>query len=315
LASNTILFADDSATMRVIMEKTFAAEPYDVVAVASGEAALPAARSRRPNIIVLDAGLSDISGYELCQSIRKDETLKNTPVILMFGVSHPYDESKGKECGVSAFIKKPFDTTQLIEKVAELTTAAPAEVIPIDEIEAIPLGQEPKLAAPPPPPPPPRKPTEPAASPLPGLTGSKKTIDFPPRPAARPVPIPQEPSPEDVQMSPEPVASPRPEPIRAATLAELAQVDQAGAPLPQSSTSEAIELDTPPRRSETSAVIASSVDESLTRIAEKVGGLSPGQVEAIRILSSEIIEKVVWEVVPELAETLIKEELARLLEE
>jgi hypothetical protein len=50
-------------------------------------------------------------------------------------------------------------------------------------------------------------------------------------------------------------------------------------------------------------------------LEQKAASLSPEQVEAIRAVAREVIERVVWEVVPDLAETLIKEELARLLKE
>jgi DNA-binding response OmpR family regulator len=334
LASNIILFADDSATMRIIMEKTFAAEHYEVIAVPSGEAALSAARSKRPSIIVLDTGLSDLSGYDLCQTIRNDSSLRATPVILMSGVSHPYDEAKGLAAGASAFIKKPFDTGQLIEKVAELVGATTSDGIPLSDIEPIPLGVEPKLAPAPPAPPPapmhsgavapmsipvPKPALDPAGSSLRRPMGSKDTIEFGTMPRPAP-PRPMAGAPQPLIMPPPskaPVAPQQPpEAIKATTLAELAQMGQDGAPVAQTSANEAIELETPARQVPKPRVeIAAKVDEQAARIAQKVGGLTPEQVEAIRILSTEIVEKVVWEVVPELAETLIKEELSRLLQE
>lgn len=328
MANNTILFADDSATMRIIMEKTFAAEPYEVLAVPSGEAALATARAKNPAVIIVDAGLSDLSGYDLCQTIRGDAALKSTPVVLMSGISHPYDEARGKACGATLFMKKPFDTTQLIEKVVELSGATTSDAIPISDLEPIPLGVEPKIAAfaPPPPPPPPPSPVHAAPAPMPERaatdpssaalrrpTGTKETMEFGMphlRPAPRPVPAP-----DSAFSTPLTQPESRPaEPIKVSTLAELAQMGHDGRPVTHTAASDAIELDspTPPKaRPEVSA----RVDARVAEVARQVGGLTAEQVEAIRVLSTEIVEKVVWEVVPELAETLIKEELARLLEE
>lgn len=322
MANNMILFADDSATMRIIMEKTFAAESYDVVAVPSGEAALATARSKNPRVIIADASLSDLSGYDLCEAIRGDATLGSTPVILMSGVSHSYDEARGKSCGATAHMKKPFDTGQLIEKVTELVEASTSDSIPLSDFEPIALGVEPKqaAAAPPPPPPPTPAASGPSMSGRPAYEqgsasmrrpmGSKDTIEFgmPLRPAPKPIPVP----------APAAVSAAPADPIKVSTLAELAQMGHDGAPVPQTAQKDAIDLSPPApatAKPEPRPEISSRIDSHVAAVAQKIGGLSPEQVEAIRVLSTEIVERVVWEVVPELAETLIKEELARLLEE
>ncbi|HUT76353.1 MAG TPA: response regulator, partial [Polyangia bacterium] len=122
----TILFADDSATMRQIMEKTFATESVEVVTVPSGEAAIAKAREIRPAVVIADAGMPGVNGYELCRALRQDPNLGTVPVLILGGVSAPYDEAKGREVGATDSMKKPFDTTKLIEKVNELAASAPA---------------------------------------------------------------------------------------------------------------------------------------------------------------------------------------------
>jgi CheY-like chemotaxis protein len=89
VANKTILYADDSATMRTIMEKTFAAEPVDVVAVPSGQAAIAKARELRPHVVIADVGMAGVSGYDVCKAVRGDEALAETPVLLLSGVSNP----------------------------------------------------------------------------------------------------------------------------------------------------------------------------------------------------------------------------------
>jgi hypothetical protein len=62
-------------------------------------------------------------------------------------------------------------------------------------------------------------------------------------------------------------------------------------------------------------VIRDHADNAAAQIAARVEGITPAQAAAIQTLTREIIERVVWEVVPDLAEVIIKEELAKLLKE
>jgi len=113
--------------------------------------------------------------------------------------------------------------------------------------------------------------------------------------------------------------------IQVGTLAELAQMDERGGHLEPVTHEQAIELTPekppqaplpapPPAAAGPAAVAAAS--PRAAEIAAKVGGeLTAEQVEAIRRLTVEVVERVVWEVVPDLAEAIIQERIARLLEE
>jgi len=322
LPNKMILFADDSATMRAIVEKTFEAEPYDVVAVPSGEAALAKAREISPSVVIADAGMPGMSGYDVCSAVRSEAGLQGTPVIIMSGVSSPYDEARGREVGADEHVKKPFDTTKLIEKVGELVAAEPA-----------------KAAAPPPPTP--LKPVEPAppapapqtvrARPMaqpgpsaagtpkaPGKTPHKATMIFgadAAKPAARvqpqavpdvkPIEIDTEETPADAS-------------FQVGTLAELAQMDEKGAPVAPDVAGRELELDEPeaPTPPPAEAAVKVGAAAAADEVAAKLGGdLTPDQVEAVRALTAEVVERVVWEVVPDLAETIIREQIAKLLQE
>jgi CheY-like chemotaxis protein len=385
LTNKTILFADDSATMRTIMEKTFGAEPYDIVSVSSGEAALSQARDIMPDIIVADAGMAGVSGYDVCQTLRGDPALSGTPVILMAGVSNPYDEAKGDAAGASKYIKKPFDTTELIASVSELIgtsgdNLAPAPV-PGPSPAAMPAEREP--LAPPSlkrPPDASLKPERPRAVAKPIDPPSKRTMEIghvssaeqlgfkstpeplPPEPAELYEPEPLEPE-EEALYEPEPLEpeeeesfEPMPvegapfraepeevEPIQStpvdgepidfdpdappdgdafqvSTLAEMAQMDENGSQVQPTATADAIEIDDSPSAGATfSSVeppsITASVQQKTQAATSSLQGVSPEQVETIQKLAAEVIEQVVWEVVPDLAEAIIKEELAKLLKE
>ncbi len=344
MSNKTILFADDSATMRALMEKTFAAEPIDVVTVPSGEAAIGKARELRPTVIIVDAGMAGVSGYDVCQAIREDADLSYTPVIITAGVSNPYDEAKGRQVRVTEYVKKPFDTTQIIDKVNQL----------VDKLE--PDFREPSLSS--------TRPTPaggvPAATPQPAPS---KEAPQPMRPRGF------EPSPREAFQPPSrvqpradggPVQKPGADPIsslRADTLAEMSQFDDRGEPISLQQRDDAIDLDGPtlessvptdepleltrpakdtlsrpakdtrqpekvpsetkpkakPSRPVSSAELR--ISKAAQDVAAGVPSLTPEQADAIRALTAEVIERVVWEVVPDLAETIIKEKIEALLEE
>lgn len=324
MSNRRILFADDSATMRQIMEKTFAAEPIDVVTVPSGEAAIAKAIEIRPSVVIADAGMPGVNGYELCRSLRQDPVLGKIPVLILGGVSAPYDEAKGREVGATDSMKKPFDTTKLIEKVNELAASAPVMAQPAAPAPAPVAPVAPK--APPafgrPPAPPPLAPSrlQPGVGPVasaPPASPAKATMEYakpfsrPPAPEVKPIEIEAD---EDDQGA-----------IQVGTLAELAQMDARGVHLEPVTHEQPIELTPvqPPQASPPAAapagpaaVAVAAISPRAAEIAAKVGGeLTAEQVEAIRRLTAEVVERVVWEVVPDLAEAIIQERLARLLEE
>jgi len=349
LSNKTILFADDSATMRTIMERTFAAEPFDVVTVPSGEAAIAKAKEVGPQIVIADAGMAGVSGYDLCKSLREDAGLGKVPVIIMSGVSDPYDEARGREVGATEHVKKPFDTTKLIEKVEEPTAGVSApEAAAAPAAKPAPARPEPAPAAPatpkvdlPPKPPaapamrqqPPKPvvPTSggPVAGPAAGPKSIKETMEFS-RPGAIPEGLPKPGPKPDPEVKPieldEPGAGDGDEAIQVGTLAELAQMDESGGHLEPDVADEAIPLEDKKPVIEPAAApepVAKPATEAIKReaasagaeIAAKAGDLSPEQAAAVQQLTTEVIERVVWEVVPDLAEALIREQLDKLLEE
>jgi CheY-like chemotaxis protein len=354
LSNKTILFADDSATMRTIMEKTFAAEPFDVVSVPSGEAAIAKAKEVGPQIVIADAGMAGVSGYDVCKALRDDAALGAVPVIIMSGVSAPYDEAKGREVGATEHVKKPFDTAKLIEKVEELTAGveAPAAAAPAPEPPAAaapapaaaepvkpqapvaPMRPKPDLSPKPPvtpatrqQPPKPVVPTSsgPVAGPSTSGKSIKATMEFT-RPGAIPEGLPKPPSAPEPKPEPEvkpieldePAAGEGDEAIQVGTLAELAQMDERGGHIKPDVETDAIELeDKPPAPEPTppAETVKREAAAAGAEIAARTGGLTPEQAEAIQRLTADVIERIVWEVVPDLAETMIREQLDKLLEE
>lgn len=263
----TILVAEDSVTMRRVVEMTFAGEKdIRVVSVDSGNAALQKASELRPDVVIADGSLTGMDGYELARAIKSDGNLASTAVILLASQKNPYDDARAKACGVDDHVIKPFDTQHMIDRVQQVLGKPRAQAqggapLPKPSPVQIPSSMSatvPNVAAP--------MLSSPIASPKPSPVGLSA-------PVAKAAPV--------VSRAPAPVAAPK-----------------AAAPAPM--------------RSPSAAATAANGD-----LAGKLAGLglSADQVAGVLSLSREVIEQVVWEVVPDLAETLIREEIARLTAE
>jgi len=112
-----ILIAEDSPTqaeyLRYVLEKS----GFKVWAVANGMEALEFLKSQRPDIVVTDILMPEMSGYELCKRIRSDVNLRDIPVIIVTALSDPTDVLEGLEAEADNFITKPYDEGFLISRI------------------------------------------------------------------------------------------------------------------------------------------------------------------------------------------------------
>ncbi|MEB2313679.1 MAG: response regulator [Sorangiineae bacterium] len=303
----SVLAVDDSATMRKALEITFAGEDYRTLLAGSGADALAQLRAERPSLVLVDAQLGGESGYDLCQAIKREAP--GTPVIILSSKQQPYDRGRGTMVGADDFMDKPFDTQQLLDKVAATLRKAgeqPAAPPPMAEPPATQApyrAPAPAIASAPPPQAPPassaqrRPPTLAYGTPAPAPLGAS--------PAPSPAPAPVGPRSHTVMGTPAPApVAPRP----AAAAAPVAPTPMSGTPVaPRPS----------PAAPPAVATAAAAATDGGGELAGKLAGLGldSSQVAGVLALSREVVEKVVWEVVPILAETLIKEEIRRLTSE
>jgi len=111
-----ILIVDDTPMFREL-ESIFLAR-YGVVTTAdSGEAAFEAARRDRPDVIVSDLHMPGLDGALLCEKIRRDEDLRETPVILLIPGENPQDRARAVRAGADDVIAKPISRISLVESV------------------------------------------------------------------------------------------------------------------------------------------------------------------------------------------------------
>ncbi len=292
-----ILAADDSATMRKVLEMTFAGEAVEIETVDSGEAAVERASKTSPDLVIADASMTT-DGYEVARTLKSSPATQGVAVIVLASQHHPYDAEKGRAAGVDDHVLKPFDTQAMLDKAKEVLSKPRARATGAPQpVAAAPA--RPAVAAPSPPSPP-RLPTAPAAR-TPGVG----------RPAA-PSPSPRSTVAFGAVQPPKPSA-PGARPVLELADEEAAARAPTPAPAQPKPAAAAPRAAAAPAASPAVAAATASNGDMAARLAEL--GLSREQVEGVLGLSREVIERVVWEVVPDLAETIIREEIKRLTSE
>lgn len=128
VSTPTVVFIDDSATMREVIKIAFRRENIDVVAYADAASALPSIEQGNPDVVITDVIMPDKDGYEVCQHIKQHPRLNNTPVILMSGVVNRAVAEKAFSVKADELIRKPFQPQDLITRVKHLlkSDASPA---------------------------------------------------------------------------------------------------------------------------------------------------------------------------------------------
>jgi CheY-like chemotaxis protein len=155
--TRTILLADDSVTIQKVVELTFLDEDVRVVSVGNGSDALAKFDDLRPDVVLADVHMPGADGYEVCEAARR--ALPGVPVLLLVGTFEVFDPERASAAGAAGHLKKPFDSQELLRRVRELLERGPVAA-------SAPVAAAPALSAIEPPPwdaPAPAAPTEEAA--------------------------------------------------------------------------------------------------------------------------------------------------------
>jgi len=317
-----VLVIDDSATIRKAFELTFLnLEEIRMLTSGNTNEAMEIAKREKPELIIVDSKIGDISGYEFCNQIKTIEELKNVPVWIMTGPFERLDDQKYATCGAEGHVRKPFDTQRMIDKVLSMSAppeeekgrpSYPAAVAPATQSQVAKI-QPPPVASPQ------AQVIKPASKPavMSGLGAPK-----PPAPAAGQS-IKTTTLHGQGQIQP-PIQPPVGEQSRIKRQPTImgTHVISTGKGVAQASgvtvgkekvvefEKKGVEVEKPAK--------AGITGEPLFDVSSHkafLDSLSPKQFDQLMSLIKEVVEKVAWEVVPDLAETIIKEEIERLLKE
>ncbi len=120
--SGPILLVDDEPNIRETLGFLLEMEGFEVVAAEDGERGLVRAKELRPKLVLLDAMMPGIDGYEVCRRIRSDPVLSRTVVIMVTAMGQAADRERALEAGADHYVTKPFDDEALIALVRRCLT-------------------------------------------------------------------------------------------------------------------------------------------------------------------------------------------------
>lgn len=130
-----LLLADDSITIQKVVELILAEEGFEIRSVNNGQEALDAIESFQPDIILADVDMPNMNGYQLSERIKTNEATKHVPVILLTGAFEPVDHELIQQVHADDYLVKPFESQDLISKIHATLTAS---AVPSAEEETIP---------------------------------------------------------------------------------------------------------------------------------------------------------------------------------
>ena len=115
-----LLLVEDEDRLAMVLKTFFEKENFDVEIVSDGEDALFQAESLKPDIVLLDWMLPNMSGLEICRQIRSTKDLKNTPIIFLTAKGEEEDKLRGLDIGADDYITKPFSQMELLARINSL---------------------------------------------------------------------------------------------------------------------------------------------------------------------------------------------------
>lgn len=334
-----VLLADESSTIKKVMQLALQDFGIEVKAVPIGLDVLQVARSFNPDIVFADVLLAKKNGYEVSAELKTDPTLKKTPVVLMWSGFMELDEAKAQASKADRRLEKPFDAETLRSLVKELVPSLRENLIseflsfpempemvedgkraPQDDPAEIQVADLKKAT-----------PGKPRATPAPEEFPSLEEIDEPeefqavPLPKNQGLPKPKQAAPQEdwsrQDLSRYKIELPKED------LFSIGNEDLTNTSIALSSGIEEISLDdidnpepqARPRQNPKQAPISKTFSPSTPHPIPQTPslmGLDPMRAEELlRQEARSVLESIAWKLLPEIVERVVREELQKLLKD
>jgi DNA-binding response OmpR family regulator len=120
----TVLVVDDEPHIIELVRITLEDDRVRVVVAADGQDALAAALAERPDVVLLDVNLPDLSGLEVCRRLRADTRTQDTKIVMLTAAAQRDDVERGRAAGADEYLTKPFSPVRLLTLVDTLVPGA-----------------------------------------------------------------------------------------------------------------------------------------------------------------------------------------------
>jgi DNA-binding response OmpR family regulator len=116
----TILVVDDTPEILALVETRLRRRGFDVMTAADGDAALDAARTRPPDLVVLDIMMPKRNGWEVARALKRDPTTQATKIVVLTAIGEQINQITSPLYGADAYLDKPFDFDDLERIIDDL---------------------------------------------------------------------------------------------------------------------------------------------------------------------------------------------------
>jgi len=113
-----ILFIEDESALQKTLGETLRENGYEVVSALDGESGVKLAKTKKPNLILLDLILPKLPGFEVLKQLKKEEETKDIPVIVLTNLEEVKDVEKAMELGATSYlVKANYSLKEVVDKV------------------------------------------------------------------------------------------------------------------------------------------------------------------------------------------------------
>jgi DNA-binding response OmpR family regulator len=117
---STVLIVDDEPNIVALVRITLEAGRVRVLEAYDGESGLARAVAERPDLVLLDVDLPDVSGLEICRRLRAEPDLADTRIVMLTAAAQQDDVARGLAAGADQYFTKPFSPIRLLSLVEQL---------------------------------------------------------------------------------------------------------------------------------------------------------------------------------------------------
>jgi len=129
-----IFIIEDETSIIQLVQHNLEKEGFVVSSSTNGNDGLKELKKFEPNLLLLDWMLPDLSGIDVCKSLRRDKNYKNLPIIMLTAKGEEEDKVKGLESGVDDYITKPFSFNELMARIKALLRRSDPKTVSDDLI-------------------------------------------------------------------------------------------------------------------------------------------------------------------------------------
>lgn len=116
-ATPVVLIVDDNEQNLELLQAYLEDIECRTLAAYSGAEAMKVIREQKPDLILLDVMMPEMSGFEVCRQVRNDPAIKSIPIIMVTALNEFGDIQRGIDCGTDDFLSKPVNRWELIARV------------------------------------------------------------------------------------------------------------------------------------------------------------------------------------------------------